>query len=91
MKELTHEFRVSAKELEYLLQIALRDESLAGLIRPQDLTRGRGATLRLSRTAAEQLRDRLMNEMDVVGFDESYIPNEQGRIIEALIDRFFVR
>ncbi len=86
-----HMFRVSAKELGYLRMLASRYKSLAVLIRPQGLICGRGATLQLSRSDAGRLRDILMNEMDMVGFDENYLPNEQGQIIEALIDRFFLR
>ena len=91
MAEQIYEFRVSAKELEYLRQLALGDESFARIMCLPDTTSGRGASLQLSRTAAGHVRDRLMNEMDMVGFDESYAPNERGQILEGLIDRFFLR
>ncbi len=91
MADQISEFQVSAGELEYLRQLASRDGSLAGPLCVHEAGSGGGATLRLSREAAKQLRDRLMDEMDLVGFDENYLPNEQGLIIEALIDCLFLR
>jgi hypothetical protein len=85
-----HEFTMSAKESEYLKQLASRDESLAGLLRFQEGAHGR-VTIRLSPAEAKQLRECLMAQMDVVGFDENYFPNEEGQMLEELIDRFFLR
>ena len=40
---------------------------------------------------AERVRELLTTELAKVGFDESYMPNERGRFLESLIDRFYMR
>ncbi len=91
MIEGKHEFQVSAEELEYLKQLASRDETLASLLRLREGSHGRRATIRLSRAEAEQLRDYLTRQLAAVGFDKNYSPNEQGQMLEKLIDRFYLR
>jgi hypothetical protein len=90
MMEETGEFKVSAGELECLKQLVSHDESLAGLLRFHEGAPGRSLTIRLSRAEAEQLRDSLTTQLAAVGFDQNDSPNEQGRMLEELIDRFYV-
>jgi hypothetical protein len=85
-----HEFRLSAKEFKYLKELASRDKSVANLLGLQEGTDERRVTIRLSRAEAEQLRESLTTQLAAVGFDENYLPNEQGRILEELIDRFYL-
>jgi hypothetical protein len=87
--ERQHDFRVSREELEYLKQLASRDESLTGVLRFQEDAHGRWATVRLSRAEAEQIRDYLTTQLAAVGFDKNYSPNEQGQMLEKLIDIFY--
>lgn len=91
MIEGKHEFQVSAEELEYLKQLVSRHELLAGLLRPRRGSDGRRATIGLSRVEAEQLRDYLTMKLAAAGFDKNYSPNEQGQMLERLIDRFYLR
>ena len=90
MADEIREFRVSAMEVEYLKELASRDESLARLLKVEEGAHRR-VILQLSCEDVSQLRDCLMTHMDGVGFDEDYSPNEQGRILEALIDRLFLQ
>jgi len=90
MKKETGKFEVSADELEYLKQLVSHDESLAGLLTFQEGAPDRKVTIRLSRAEAEQLRDSLTTQLAAVGFDKDYSPNEQGQMLEELIDRFYV-
>lgn len=39
---------------------------------------------------ADELRDIFGEQMQLTGFDENYEPNEEGKILEALIDKFFL-
>lgn len=87
---MNREFQVSAEELEYLKQLASLDESLAGLLRSKEGAPGRRMTIRLSRAEAERLSNCLTEQLAMVGFDENYSLNEQGRILEDLIDRFYL-
>ena len=86
----TAEFPVSADEFEYLRRLVSHDESLAGLLRIREGAPGRRATIRLSRAEAEQLREYLTIQLAADGLNRDYSPNEQGRILEDLIDRFFI-
>ena len=85
-----HDFQLSATELNFLNQLASCDESVAGLLGSRGASHSCGATIRLSRADAERLRDLLTTQLAIMGFDENYLPNEQGRILEALIDRFYL-
>jgi hypothetical protein len=86
-----YEFKVSVKEADYLKQLASREELLTGLLKFQDGGRSNKLIIRLSRAEAEQLRECLTTQLAAVGFDEDYEPNEQGQMLEDLIDRFFIR
>lgn len=85
-----HDFSLSVREVNYLKHLAHRDDTIARLLRFQTDDRGR-ATIRLSCDAVEQVRDRLGTLLMMYGFNKDDSPNEDGLMIEALIDKFFVR
>lgn len=76
--------------MAYLKQLASRDSSLADLLRFPNVVPGRKGIIRLSGAEAERLRDCLATQLATVGFDENYSPNEQGQMLEDLIDRFYI-
>lgn len=90
MIERTREFRVSVLELEYLERLLSHEQSLAGALRFQEGTPDRKPTVLLTRAGAEQLREYLTRALAAIGFDEDYSPNENGKMLEDLIDRFHV-
>jgi hypothetical protein len=83
------EFRISPKEREDLARLLAEDASLAGFPQPEEGQYGK-ITIRLSRDQIRYLRDYMGTRLAKVGFDENYEPNEESRILEDLIDRFFV-
>ena len=83
------EFQLTSEELGYLRKLALHDEFLSGLMLSQESTSS--LTIRLRPADAEQLREHLTTHLARVGFDESYLPNKHGLMLEKLIDRFFLR
>lgn len=85
-----NEFRLSAAEFAFLSQIVLGDKSAADLLKNHELRQGGQAVVRLTRTETEQLREFLTVRLAIVGFQGDYSLTEQGRILEELIDRFFV-
>jgi hypothetical protein len=85
-----HEFHLSDEELGCLAQFASADQLIATLVTHPEKSPGKRTTIRLSRREAEQLRDFLTTQLASVGFDENYSPNERGRMLENLIDRFFL-
>ncbi len=90
MAEELNQFQLSANEWEYLQQLLSHDEALATLLKFQKGAPGRKVIIQLSRAQAEQLRDYLTSRLAAVGFNDNYSPNEQGQMLEELIDRFYV-
>jgi hypothetical protein len=91
MTETLHDFQLSSQEADYLNGLAAHDESLARQLKSQQQVAGGRVELHLSRAEAERLRDSLTVKLAAIGFDENYSPNEQGRVLEKLIDRFYLR
>ncbi|MFQ3649978.1 MAG: hypothetical protein SNJ75_06570 [Gemmataceae bacterium] len=85
-----HVFHLSVEEAEYLRCLAPQHETLARLLKLDQEAHGRPAIIRLSPAEAEELRDSLTTQLAAVGFDENYSPNEQGRMLEKLIDKLFI-
>lgn len=83
-----HDFRLSPQELTYLMQLVSHDESLMHLLR-RDISPDR-TSISLGRPQAEILRDFLTEQLAALGFDKDYTPTKNGRILEALIDRFYI-
>jgi hypothetical protein len=63
---------------------------MANLPRVEEGPPSRRVNIRLNLAEAEQLRDCLTHQLAVVGFDQNYSPNEEGRRLEDLIDRFSI-
>jgi hypothetical protein len=91
MAETVYDFQLSSQEADYLNQLATQDESLAKLLNSQQQVSGGQVKLTMTRAEAEVLRDSLTMKLAAVGFDENYSPNEQGLMLEKLIDRFYLR
>ncbi len=43
----------------------------------------------VSEDEAEIIRDICLDRLDITGFDENYEPNQNGVILESLIDKFY--
>jgi hypothetical protein len=84
-----HSFQLSVDEFRYLEQL-LSDHALANQLRVEESPPSRRVNIRLNGAEAEQLRDYLTHQLAVVGFDRNYSPNEEGRRLEELIDRFYI-
>ncbi len=44
----------------------------------------------ISDDIADELRDLCTERLDTHGFDENYIPTEEGKKLEALIDKLYI-
>jgi hypothetical protein len=67
-------------ELELLHQALLHADS----------TFAHGVAVMLSRDLIEKCRETLTDRLGKVGFDENYEVTSEGKMIENLIDRFYV-
>jgi hypothetical protein len=90
MKEEMNEFQISGNEMECLKHVMSGDESLADLLKSQKSAPSGKTAMCLTRPVAEQVRERLTIELAARGFDENHSPHDLGRMLENLIDRFFV-
>ena len=90
MTEAREKFRLLPEEFAYLRQILSHDELREFLPRLQQLVPSGKVRIQLNRAEAERIRDYLTNELAALGFDEDYQPNQMGRMIEELIDRFYI-
>jgi hypothetical protein len=84
------DFVVSREELECVRRVVAGHASLSSLLSIAYPSAGATVTVRLRREDAEQLRDRLTMVLAEVGFDENYLPNQRGQVLETLIDKFYV-
>jgi hypothetical protein len=91
MVEQSRRLRLSLPEFEYLKQILLSDESFAALADAERGRQGDHVIIQISQTQAEGLREYLTSQLAARGFNHDYSPNEQGQMLEDLIDRFYFR
>ena len=88
MKQETHEFKLSAEQLDYLRRAFSQDESFANLLNCSSASGGKKSVVRLSRDDVQRLRDRLTEQLARIGFDRDYALTPQGQLLEELIDQF---
>ena len=46
--------------------------------------------LNISENQADEIRDLCGEQLQIAGFDENYELNSEGKILESLIDKFFI-
>jgi hypothetical protein len=88
MEQETHEFHLSAEQLDFLRRTFSHDEFIAELLNRSSTVAGQKSVMRLSRDDAERLRARLTERLAKVGFDKDYALTPHGELLEELIDQF---
>jgi hypothetical protein len=78
------------REIDYLRNAKFLGPLQNEAVRGAESSSDGGAVLRLSRNSAEEFRETFTNELAKVGFDENYDLTAEGRILEDLIDFFYV-
>ena len=46
--------------------------------------------LKIPENQADEIRDLCGERLQMVGFDENYELNQEGKILESLVDKFFI-
>jgi nicotinic acid phosphoribosyltransferase len=80
--------KLSCEEIKYLHGADFIDPFLLDELRKAEVLVDASVVLRVSREAAESLRDTFTLQLAKVGFNENYDLTPEGRILEDLIDRF---
>lgn len=89
-KEGAQDFRLTAQEFNFLRQLASEDELFNKLIPHEAREHSDKIAVRLDRAEAERLRGYLTKRLAAGGFDKDYSPTKEGRMLEALIDKFYL-
>ena len=82
--------RLGRREIDYLINSKFLAPPQIEVVRAAESTSGGTAVLELSRDSAEEFREAFTNELAKVGFDENYNLTAEGRILEDLIDLFYI-
>ena len=82
--------RLSRDEVEYLRQASFLPSYLVEIVRSAESASERSFFLRVSRDAADGFRSAFTDRLAKVGFGVDYELTDEGRLLEDLIDRFYV-
>jgi len=83
--------RLSNRELEYLKTARFLHPSLVQILNTVTAGRDDEFLLSVSRDVAEEFRSAFTHRLAAAVFGIDYEPNSEGRMIEELIDRFYLR
>jgi hypothetical protein len=82
--------QLSRRQVEYLRQSSFLPASLGQIVEAAAPAEDGARVLRISREVAEEFRSAFTDQLAKVGFGADYGPTSDGRILEELIDRFFL-
>ena len=83
--------RLSEREALYLRNTAFLPDLLANIIASATLGDDRELTISVSHAILEKFREVFTEHLARVGFDTKYEPTSEGKLLEGLIDRFYVK
>lgn len=83
--------QLSSEQLEYLKNARFLPASLVQILNRLVAGSGDVFVLSVSREVAEEFRSAFTNRLAVAGFGPEYELNSEGRMLEELIDRFYLR
>lgn len=82
---------LSGRETMYLRNAAFLPDELARIIKAAKDVEDNGILISLSPQMSERFREVFTEHLAKVGFDEAYEPTSEGKVLEALIDRFYIK
>ena len=82
--------RLTVQQVRYLSGLIATDSSFAELVRSNPNIRLGQDGIALDRSDAAMLSDYFIDRLAQVGFDASYEPNDEGAMLESLIDALFL-
>lgn len=63
---------------------------ITGFIELQDIKKGQFIFIQIGEDAADEIRDWVMDKQAQIGFDINYELTPEGKILEELIDAFYI-
>ena len=89
MRDEFYSVSLSSAGLELLTELRDRDPELSSLLDPLHSAPST-TVIRVTEAQAERVRDRLTEILAQEGLAVDYSPNDKGRILEELIDSFYI-
>ena len=82
--------KLNSDEFFHIISSCFLPNELIEMINESYEKSGNNYLLSISEDSADQLRDLFSDQLQVAGFDENYNLTKEGKIIENLIDKFFI-
>lgn len=90
MKEQKRKIKLSEEEFKYLQAVGLNYQMLTRLIDDGTRLSDDKFIVQVDLESAEQLRSHLTERLAKYGFDQHYSLTNEGRMLEDLIDKFYL-
>jgi hypothetical protein len=81
---------LAGREATYLRNAGFLPNELARIVNAAKDS-GDGIVIALSPEISERFREVFTEHLAKVGFDDAYEPTSEGKVLEALIDRFYMK
>ncbi len=85
------QIKLQPNELSYLLNEKFLSKDLRTLLQSAKLLNPSTVALEITNDQADVFRDAFGERMQEIGFNDKYEPTPEGKILDSLIDRFFVK
>ena len=83
--------RLSGREAMYLRNATFLPYDLSRIVGAAENSENNGIVILLPRDASERFREIFTERLAKVGFDDDYKPTSEGKVLEALIDHFYIK
>mgnify|MGYP001800736849 CR=1 FL=1 len=82
--------KLSQAEYSYLCKTSFLPERLRQLFFLTESEEENAYKLNISEDQADEIRDLCGEQLQLVGFDEKYGPTPEGKLLEDLVDKFYI-
>lgn len=83
------EIELNRNEYNYLCQASFLEDKYRKLLFSSEQQDGK-YSLKISEDQADEIRDLCGEQLQIFGFDTQYELTQEGKILESLVDKFFV-
>lgn len=80
---------ITKEEFDYIVNATFISDEIKSIINKNITSEGKCLKISIAEDLAEEIRDKCGDQLQLVGFDKDYNPNEEGEILESLIDKLY--
>ena len=81
--------KLTKKEFDYLIKSKFINSETKSKLAEKKTKENEYYKIKISEELSEEIRDKCGEQLQIAGFDENYQTNEEGRILESLIDKLY--